>query len=226
METLDWSDQQGSRDRRAFLILVKNGVVTRFVGDTIPDLVVVVSKDFSKQGKWSHNTFRLALHPGVKAIHGHNGWENNTFCEGLRKATQACVDTWVDVAAALGVGVPEAMRFLRDFKPVEAETLDARDVALDSLQDEVENTSRVEVRFGSPIRRYLAAGFWGDPKDIPGVEGGEVFLITPPEEMPTSNSPWVNGNVGVRGVKGVVLDVVQASGMKGGYVTVILQISV
>lgn len=134
----EWSNQLGSRDRKPWLLLVREGRVHVFSGENIPGVVAVVGTDYCKNGKWSYTTYRLELATGVRAIDGRDGWETGRFVEGLCAAVgfSRPIDRWTDVAEALGVAVPEAMRFLRAWRPKAAARLDEVDAALKTVTTE------------------------------------------------------------------------------------------
>jgi hypothetical protein len=126
-ELFQWSDELGHRSRDPWLLLVKDGKVYRFTGESIGGVVAVRGSDFRKNGKWSHTKYRLELAQGVRAFSGRQGWEKGTFCEGLGTLAglgKSC-DTWSEVAAALGVTRAAAEDFLRAWKPKAAESLDS-----------------------------------------------------------------------------------------------------
>lgn len=135
MVDMEWSDKIGSRDRRAWLLIVKSDVVIPFTGVSIPGSVAVVGTSYVKNGKWSHTTFRLKLADGVRVIPGRDGWGTGRFVEGLGAVLRLSTDTWTDVAAALGVSIPSAMAFLRAWRPRAAEALDEVDRALVALDE-------------------------------------------------------------------------------------------
>lgn len=218
---LVWSDLLGSRSREAWLLLVKGENVHVFTGQGIAGVVVVRGTDYKKNGKWSHTTYRLELLPGVRAIPGRDGWETNRFTEGLQAAVHRRdpIDTWSDVASALGISVPGAMKFLREWRPKAARTLDEVDAKLSELDDLADaaateaDTVQVVVSFGSPTRRQRSEGFWESPKGIPDHRGADVRLID-------HAKGWEDGNVQVHGMAGTVLSVVRTGGHGGGYVSV------
>lgn len=217
--TITWSDKMGSRSRRAWLLLIKGEEIKDFKGGTIPGIVVVRGTDYSKNGKWSHTTFRLELAQGVRAISGLDGWETGRFVEGLRSAVSfgQAIDTWADVANAMGVSVPSAMAFLKEWRPKAAEALDQVDVELEALdaavsKDAVVDTETVVVSFGGPTNRAIADGFWKNPKSITG-HGGELRLVD-------VEKGWIKENIQVVGMSGAVLSATHASGYHGGYVSV------
>lgn len=216
----NWSNQLGHRGRKAWLLLIQGEKIVVFEGQTIPGLVVVRGTDFHRNGKWSCTTFRLELAPGVRAISGLDGWETGRFVEGLRAAVKCDqpIDTWADVANALGVSVPGAMAFLRSWRPKAAAALDEVDAqltALDEAADAAEaeaETVTVVVSFGAPTRRQRAEGFWHSPKSIPG-HPGRIELVD-------ASRGWVKENIRVVGMIGTVLSAEHASGHGGGYVSV------
>jgi hypothetical protein len=217
---LHYEEGIGSRDRRSWLLFVTAGEVTPFAGETIPGVAAVVGTQFRKNGKWSSTTYRIVLAPGVCALSGRMGWETGTFREGLGALAKAPTDTWAEVAAALGVGVPEAQAFLRAFRPTEAAHLDEVDAVLDAVDAAGDGASTIKVSFGGPTKRQAAEGFWAR-REIPG--GGELVLA---EGAPLTGSSWaVPGAVRLEGRAGRILDIVHGSGHGGGYVTVTLALA-
>lgn len=216
--SLTYSDGIGSRSRRPWLLLIKGETIAAFKGENIPGTVVVRGTDYQKNGKWSHTTFRLELAQGVRAISGRDGWETGKFVEGLRSAVSfgQAIDTWADVANAMGVSVPSVMAFLKEWRPKAAEALDQVDAQLEALdaavsKDAVVDTETVVVSFGGPNNRAIAGGFWKNPKSITG-HGGELRLID-------VEKGWIKENIQVVGMSGAVLSATHASGYRG-YVSV------
>lgn len=214
--SLSWSNEMGHRSHSAWLLLVKGEEIVSFGERTMPGWVVVLGTDYRQNGKWSHTTFRLELAVGVRAIAGHNGWETGRFVEGLRSAVRGNepIDRWPDLANALGVSVPAAMSFLRQWRPKAAEALDIVDAQLEALEasvpaGEVVDTVTITVSFGSPTNRAIADGWWSAPKQITG-QKAQLRLID-------STKGWEKGNVVVVGMTGTVLSAVSSSGMHGGY---------
>ncbi len=125
MENITWSDGIGSRGRNPFLLFVRGDEAIVFHGQNIPGVVVVRGTDYTKNGKWSHTTYRLELASGIRHIAGRDGWETGRFVEGLASAVGCKTpDTWADTATALGISVPSAMELLRSWRPKAAEKLD------------------------------------------------------------------------------------------------------
>lgn len=216
MEKITWSDGLESRMRRPFLLFVRGDEVIVFRGQDIPGVVVVRGTDYTKNGKWSHTTYRLVLANGIRHIAGYDGWETGRFVEGLGSAVGCRTpDTWAETAQALGVSVPSAMEFLRSWRPKAAEKLDQVEVAMAKLEEaskEEADSVVVTVSFGSPNNRAIREGYWESPKPIPGYEA-EIRLTDP-------SAGWREGNISVAGISGAVLSVKHAAGMHGGYYAV------
>ena len=218
-DAIIWSDKPGWRGRAAWLLVLDGRSVRAFMGEPMEG-VTILDDSFTKNGKWSHTTYRLVLAPNLRTLAGRDGWDTGTFREGVASAVGAerC-STWSELAAALGVSVTATMTFLRAFRPQEAAALDTVDTQLDALDeatDESNETETIEVSFGGPTRSQRAAGFWVHPKSIPG--GGELRLVD-------AQAGWTKGNIRVEGRAGAVLDVVHVRGYGGGYVTVTVAIS-
>lgn len=87
MRKYTYSDglRNGSRNPR--LYLVREGEATKFDGQTIPNVCLVVSKCYEKNGKWSNTTYQLSAPDDVAVVfmlsplHGRygddfTGWQN------------------------------------------------------------------------------------------------------------------------------------------------------
>ena len=131
--TITYSDKQGNRDRVAFLIFIKDEVLIPFDGVSIPKVCAIVAETFSKNGKWSNTTYRLALAAGVTSIQGHAGWNTGLMTEGVAAVTNLPADSWSQLADALGVTMESAQAWIRKSAPRSASTLDERDAALKAL---------------------------------------------------------------------------------------------
>lgn len=217
MNEITWSDCLGHRSRQPWLLLIEGDTIHSFTGKDIPGVVVVKGTDYSKNGKWSHNTFRLLVQNGVRHIAMHSGWETGTFAEGLARVLyKQTPDTWIELAGLLGVSVDSAKAFLVAHRPKQAEEMDARESAMEKLDDEAPpelEGEKMVVTFGSPTNRQIRAGWWSAPKGV--CEGVTVELID-------AEKDWAKGNVRIVGAEGVVLDVRQSFGMHGGSRTVSL----
>jgi len=220
--TTTYCDQQGSRDRRAWALLIATeatplGEATRkvevFKGSSIPGKVAVVASRYHKNGKWSNTTYQLVLAPGVRFLSGLMGWNNGSFYEGLSSATGMQLHSWADVANALGVTVPEAMAFMKEFAPRSARHFDEIDAALVSLDeadgadDASADIAELAISFGNPTNRAIREGYWSRPISIVDKEGVEIDTIPAPDYN-TSTTGKVR-----------VLEVVRSPGYHGGYVS-------
>lgn len=135
MKSFEWIDQKWSRGRAAWLLLRKGDELAFFGGASIPGWCVVQSQQFTKNGKWSHTTYRMQLSDDVVAMPGRQGWESNGFLEGLGAAAlQPKPGTWAEAAKCLGVPVGAAKTFLRAHKKVSAEHLDKVEAELAGLK--------------------------------------------------------------------------------------------
>lgn len=134
MDSYQWSNEPGPRSRGAWLILRKDGELREFKGETIQSWVVVVSSRYTKNGKWSHTTYQLALGAGVVAIPGRNGWETGRWTEGVQSATGKPADTWQELAVALGVSEDSARAFVSENYPKTGERLTQTDAELAALK--------------------------------------------------------------------------------------------
>lgn len=149
MREMEYSNKKGSRGRRPFLIFIKDQKLYLFEGESIPGIVVVKGYDFFKQGKWSHYLYRLVLADGVSAVHGREGWNTGRVMEGISQAGWLppdssewvplhlkTVDTWGDLNTILKAPMEELFRFITEWLPEEAETLNETEQALSSLKGE------------------------------------------------------------------------------------------
>lgn len=213
MENIEYSDGIGSRGRNPFLLFVRGDEIIPFAGSDIAGVVVVRGTDYTKNGKWSHTTYRLQLADGIRHIAGRSGWETGRFVEGLASAVGcATPDTWADTAKALGVSVPSAMELLRSWRPKAAAELDKVEESLAKLEEVSEKETDsviVTVSFGSPTNRAIRDGYWESPKTIPG--------YTAEIRLKDSSAGWTEGNIEVLGISGTILSVKHSSGMHGGY---------
>lgn len=216
MNKIEWSDGIGSRGRGPFLVFIKGDEIIPFDGKNISGVVVVRGTDYTKNGKWSHTTYRLDVADGIRHIAGRSGWETGRFGEGLGSAVGcATTDTWAETAKALGVSVPSTMEFLRGWKPQAAEKLDKVEqslVALEEVSGQGTDSVTVTVSFGSPTNRAIADGYWESPKTIPRY-AAEIRKTDPA-------GGWAEGNIEVVGISGTILSVKHSAGMHGGYYAV------
>ena len=137
MNTFTWSDQMGSRSRRPWLLLRVGDAIVPFRGQAIHGTIAIVRERYKKQGKWSHTTYELKTSSLVdEVIPGKDGWETGSFAEGIAAARKldATPATWAEMAAALGVSIGAAQRFLRSWRPKAADKLDATEAEMAALE--------------------------------------------------------------------------------------------
>ena len=214
MTSLTWSDQQGHRNRRAWLLIIYHDTITVFSGQSLPGTVAVVDSRYSKNGKWSHTTYQLELADKVTAIAGTDGWEDGTFREGLAAATGKPTSRWFDLANTLGVSLTSAQQWLRGWRPKAAEHYDEVETMLASVGDIAPSgATEISISFGSPTRKLRERGYWSWPISIVTSNGNIVAQLTPEQYQ-------VAGQYGPV----AVTNFSQASGHGGGSVTVKLAV--
>jgi hypothetical protein len=70
-----WNNKQGSRDSRAWCLLVTlSGSVHKFTGDSIPGVCSAVVADYTKDGKWSNSTFEITHHDTTIVVSFMDDW--------------------------------------------------------------------------------------------------------------------------------------------------------
>lgn len=204
VEEILWNNQIVSRGRRAYLILVKDGVAHAFKGVSIAGVGEVLHTHHYKAGKWSSTDYNILLAPGTAHFHGHPNFDTNRIC--------GRVENWGEVAAQFGCSVASIREAIGYFSPKEVAMIDAVEekiAAIDDLAYEIgaEEIKTGNISFGSPCNRDIAAGYWNWPRPIPG---GEIRKRDP-------EKGWCVDNLEIVGVKGKVLDVKHVRGMHGGW---------
>jgi putative CRISPR-associated protein (TIGR02620 family) len=111
VRVIEWADRPGPRGRTSWALVVQDGRVHWFAGEDIPGVVRVLRREHVKEGRWSHDRYRLALSPDARWITGRMGWNTGTLTEGLEQALGRRIMTLGDLAVALGVDLDEAGRF-------------------------------------------------------------------------------------------------------------------
>lgn len=220
-KTFQWNNQIGHRSRRAWLLLVdpRTDRMYVFEGKNIPGVIAITGTDYEKAGKWSHTTFRLESPAHIRHIAGHDGWETDKFTEGLKATTDfpRPIDRWIDVADALGVTLPEVQRFLREWRPREADRLDEVEAALGDMveaEDELGNdTEIIVINFGSPTNRQIRDGFWDWPV-IVSMGDDEIARLT---RDPETGQYITQGRV-------EIISQTHSSGYHGGYISLRLAV--
>ena len=176
-----YTNKLAPRRRGAWAIVIGPGdELELFTGESIPGKVAVVGRDYTKNGVWSHSTYRLQVAEGVRFLHGHFGFGTGTFLEGVRAATRKPTDRWHEVANALGVSLPVAQDFIRAWLPKEARRLDQVEADLASLDDaSPTGAATVSVTYGAPTRAARERGFWEWPVRVIDPDGQEVGRVSP-----------------------------------------------
>jgi putative CRISPR-associated protein (TIGR02620 family) len=108
---IEWADRPGPRERASWALVVHDGHIYWFTGEDIPGVLRVLRREHVKEGKWSHDRFRLALDPNARWVTGRMGFNTGTLVEGLEHALGRTLLTLGDLAEGLGVSLEEARRF-------------------------------------------------------------------------------------------------------------------
>jgi hypothetical protein len=121
MKIVKWHDEPGPKGERTWLALIYEGRVTLFSGKTLRGLAVVIHRQ-TEDGPWGPIVHYLIECPDVvRAIPGFGGLRDTLR---YRIGAYTPTDTWLQVAARLGVDEAEARRFVRAEFPAEAAELD------------------------------------------------------------------------------------------------------
>jgi hypothetical protein len=137
MSEMIWKTEPGSRMRAAFALAIAAdksliSIVTKdpAAAPRFASMVAVKGSQPVSNGKWSHVIYRLVPHESVRLITGHMGFETGKLAEGLRAALRSGpLDTWAELAAALGVRREVAEEWVRRQAALWAAELDAADIA-------------------------------------------------------------------------------------------------
>lgn len=204
VEEILWNNQIASRERRAYLILVKDGVAHAFKGVSIAGVGEVLHTHHYKAGKWSSTDFNILLAPGATHFHGHLDFDTNRIC--------GRVENWGEVAAQFGCSVTSIREAIEYFSPGEATLIDAVEEKIATIDDAAYEAGGNEmvtgnISFGCPCNRDIANGYWHWPRAIPGGEIRKINL----------EKGWTVDNLEIVGIKGKVLDVKHRRGMHGGW---------
>jgi hypothetical protein len=76
---ITWSDRIGSRGRQSILLLYTRNNVYMYKGGAIPGVCVTLTSDYTKDGKWSHTVFTIALAEGVRHSALTQDWESGEY---------------------------------------------------------------------------------------------------------------------------------------------------
>ena len=127
--------KSGSREPRLF-IFKPNQEPVEFKGKAIDGIVAITKCSYTKQGKWSHSDFTLAVGDNTQtleicpALHGKR-FENYSSLEALMTRNNANYGSTHDFTQVM---TPEQFAdFLKKFFPVVWETFQTTQMALASL---------------------------------------------------------------------------------------------
>ena len=133
MKRIKWSDRLVVENQSPWLLLIKGEKIVLFEGKSIKGFCGIVKRETAfENGKWGNTTFTIWLQEGVHHIPDKNGWDFNTFLEGLGIAVGYCAipHTWIEVAECFSTSESTAKKFLREWKPEVAKSLDENDQPL------------------------------------------------------------------------------------------------
>lgn len=124
----------------------KNTVICQFQGKSIPGIVSMVRADFTKNGKWSHNTWTVDHAHGVSCATISQDWETGKWLNSL--TWKSAIEEFKDKTRILGlanwtpVETPDLTitRFIRATWPKIATELDKADSEIGpSMSDAIDS---------------------------------------------------------------------------------------
>jgi hypothetical protein len=125
--TIKLNDKRGSRDIMHINIIVFDGALVQFKGESIPPVARVVNESFDKNGKWSATTWVVELIEGAEAFAFAQDWGTGQWFTGK---------TWAEAVTRIrNAGCPDSVaneaivRFIRSNFPKAASELDKADTA-------------------------------------------------------------------------------------------------
>lgn len=134
----EFNDKLGSRSLKHLNLLIasdgdENTVICQFQGKSIPGIVKMVRADFTKNGKWSHNTWTVEPADGVQCATISQDWETGKWLNSL--AWIQAVDEFkkktriIGLSSWIPVEIPDkaVIRFIRATWPKIATELDQAD---------------------------------------------------------------------------------------------------
>ena len=147
----EFNDKLDSRSLKHINLLIasdgdKNTAIFQFQGKSIPGIVLVVRADFTKNGKWSHNTWIVDPAPGVSCATISQDWETGKWLNGL--TWKSAIEEFKDKTRILGlanwtpVETPDntITRFIRATWPKIATELDKVDSEIGpSMSDAIDS---------------------------------------------------------------------------------------
>jgi len=255
MNTIIYSNKRLHRGRSSSLVVAKDNRIVAFgklsINNSKPAIIVgtlvceleglmaILTHKYVQNGKWSGDTWSLALAEGVKAGVLVQGWETGTNYEALGSAG------WKECHQALEKLLDCSIDFehMYDFfhqDPFKAfaKAFDERDEALAAISKPAK-AEVVELRFGAPTNREIKNGYWETSKDVK-LSDGRYVRVTPMVDDwskavatvhgersipdPGPGIPWEPSWTEVdpeplKGSAAKILNSLHSSGMHGGYWT-------
>lgn len=165
----EFNDKLGSRSLKHLNLLIasdgdKNTVIFQFQGKSIPGIVLVVRADFTKNGKWSHNTWTVDPAPGVSCATISQDWETGKWLNSL--TWKSAIEEFKDKTRILGlanwtpVETPDntIIRFIRATWHKIANALDKADSEISpSMSDAIESMIAAQNDLAAAHRELDAA---------------------------------------------------------------------
>ncbi len=181
--TLTWSNKLGPRKRRPYLLVIRDGAIATFAGETIPGVLAVASRMSKQDGTWSHTTYELRVAPGVRTLAVREHFETGSLVDGVAHATSQRVTDWSSFAAALGVTVAAARAWAQSTRPQIVERLDKVEAEIAEVEDAVaDDSATLDVSVGGYSRRDTEGGAWLRPIVIEDATGEEVARLLPEDQ--------------------------------------------
>ncbi len=178
-----YSNKLGARKRRPYLLVIRDGVITTFAGQSIPGALAVRSTSYKKDGTWSHATYDILLAPGVRALAVREHFETGSLVDGIAAATSTRIVDWSSFAAALGVTVASARAWAQATRPQIVERLDKVEAEIAEVEDAVaDDSATLDVSIGGYSRRDTEGGAWLRPIVIEDANGGEIARLLPEDQ--------------------------------------------
>lgn len=117
-----WKDGLGSRSRKpACLVVTKDGSVYEFKDADIPNVVRIVKKPFTKNGKWSYTEFHCVSPLGTSTVQWMEDFETGEFWP--QASWQEAYDAVAEKAPQVRMDVLQAI--IRSNFPSAGEKFDA-----------------------------------------------------------------------------------------------------
>lgn len=132
-DSMEWAGNGGAGNRATPALWIMKGAdaPVKFTGEPIPGVLRVLTREYIKNGKWSHDVFRVSIHPEAEAA---------TVCGTVVTSHTAAAKVGSPLmreevpvgknirGCAHWAEVPEALRpFVRAAMPKNAARLDAAD---------------------------------------------------------------------------------------------------